>query len=134
MKLESKVGKVDSSDQKIYKFLTNFNNFQQLIPADKIKDWQSDDDSCSFSIDPVGKTGFKIVEKEPHKMVKLTNLEETAYNFFFWVQLKQLEENQTAIKLTMDLELNQMMAMMAKKPIQTFLDTLVDQIKKINFG
>lgn len=133
MKLESKIGKIESSDQKIYEFLTNFNNFQQLIPADKIKDWEADENSCSFSIDPVGKTGFKIIEKEPYKMVKLTNKEQTAYNFFFWVQLKQVEENQTAVKLTMDVDLNPMMQMMAKKPLQNFLDTLVDQLKKLNF-
>lgn len=133
MKLESKIGKVNSSDEKIYKFLTDFNNFKELIPEDKIKDWESAEDSCSFTVDMVGKTGFKIVEKNPYKLVKLTNLEDTPYNFFFWVQLKSVNENETAVKLTMDVELNAMMAMMAKKPLQEFLDKLVDQVKKINF-
>lgn len=133
MKLESKIGKVNSSDEKIYNFLTDFNNFKELVPEDKIKDWESTEDSCSFTVDMVGKTGFKIVEKEPFKLVKLTNLEDTQYNFFFWIQLKPVSENETAVKLTMDVELNAMMAMMAKKPIQNFLDTLVDQVKKMNF-
>ncbi len=133
MKQESKIGKIDAADQKIYEFLTNFNNFKNLIPEDKVKDWESDEDSCSFSIDPLGKTGFRIVEKAPYNLIKLTSAEKTQYDFLFWIQLKQLGPEQTAVKLTIDVKLNAMMQMMAKKPIQNFLDTLVDQLGKMNF-
>lgn len=133
MKLESKIGKVEQADRKIYNFLTDFNNFKDLVPQDKVKDWESDEDSCRFKIDPVGQTGFKIIEKEPYTLIKLANLSQTAYDFSFWVQLKQIAPEETAIRLTMDVNLNPMMAMMAKKPIQNFLDTLVDQLKKVNY-
>ena len=133
MKLESKIGKVEQVDRKIYNFLTDFNNFKDLVPQDKVKDWESDEDSCRFKIDPVGQTGFKIIEKEPYKLIKLANLSQTAYDFSFWVQLKQIAPKETAIRLTMDVNLNPMMAMMAKKPIQNFLDKLVDQVKKVNY-
>ena len=133
MKLESKIGKIESSDERIYNFLTNFENFKNLIPPDKVRNWQSDDSSCSFTIDPIGETGVRIVEKEPCNLIKLTNLEESSLNFFFWVQLKMLSENDTRIKLTLEANLNPMMQMMAKKPLQDFLDKLVDQLTKYTF-
>jgi len=133
MKLESKIGKVQEKDEKIYLFLTDFDNFKSLIPADKVTDWQSDKDSCRFKIDPVGETGFKIIGKEEYKMIKLTSLDQTQYSFNFWVQLKMINDLETAIKLTMDVNLNPMMQMMAKKPIKQFLDTLVDQLCKIKY-
>lgn len=133
MKLSSKIGKVEASDQKIFEFLSDFNNFEHLVPSDKIRDWEADTSSCKFKIDPVGQVGFKIVESEPYKLIKLTNLEETKYNFNFWIQLKQLEPNQTAIKLVFDVQLNPMMQAMAKKPVQTFLDTLVDKLKHFDY-
>ncbi|MBN2818214.1 MAG: hypothetical protein JXP36_04565 [Bacteroidales bacterium] len=134
MRLESKIGKIYAKDEKIFKFLTNFDNFKTLIPADKVSDWQSDGDTCTFTVSPVGKTGFRITEKEEYKLVKLSNLEDTQYDFKLWIQLKQIDSDTTASKLTMEVELNPMMQMMAKKPLQTFLDTLVDQIGKINYG
>lgn len=133
MRLESKIGTIHSPDKDIYNYLTNFENFKNLIPQDKINDWQSDENSCSFNIDPVGKTGVKIIEKEPHKLVKLTGIDESPYNFTFWLQLKQTEEKITKVKLTMDVELNAMLQMMAKKPLQEFLNKLIDQLEKYNF-
>ncbi len=133
MKLESKVGKINNSSEQVYNFLSDFNNFSALIPQDKISDWQVDGDVCTFSVSPVGKIGFKLVEKEPHRLVKLTNMEGTQYTFKFWAQLKEVEQQVTAAKLTMEVDLNPMMQMMAKKPLKEFLDKLVDQLIKIQY-
>lgn len=133
MKLESKIGKVSYTDEKVYNFLTDFNNFKNLIPEDKVSDWQSDENSCSFSVNPIGKTGIKIIEKEPYKLIKLSSLEDDKFHFTFWVQIKMLEEQDSRIKLTLEANLNPMMQMMAKKPLQEFLDKLIDQLDKYNF-
>lgn len=133
MKLESKVGRVNKTSKAVYNFLSDFENFSSLIPQDKISDWKVDGDVCTFSVAPVGEIGFKLVEKEPYKLVKLTNMEGTQYTFKFWAQIKELEENITAIKLTMDVDLNPMMQMMAKKPLKEFLDKLVDQLCVIQY-
>lgn len=133
MKLESKIGKKATKDEQIFNFLTNFDNFKSLVPQDKVKDWQSDETSCTFTVDPVGKTGFQIVEKEASKLIKLTSIGQTQYSFQFWIQLKALSETETALKLTMDLDINPMMAAMAKGPLKKFLDTLVDRLEQIDY-
>lgn len=133
MKLESKITKITSSDERIYNFLTDFNNFKDLIPADKIQNWQADENSCRFSINPIGETGVQIIEKVPHKLIKLTGIEDSKFNFTFWVQLKQVAENDTRIKLTLNADLNPMLQMMAKKPLQDFLDKLADQLAGYSF-
>jgi carbon monoxide dehydrogenase subunit G len=133
MRLESKIGSIPHSDERIYDFLTDFNNFRDLIPKDKLQDWQADETSCSFTISPLGRTGVKIIDRQPHKLIKLTSLEESSYNFVFWVQLKAVAENDTRIKLTLDADLNSMVEMMARKPLQEFLDKLVDQLAKFSY-
>jgi carbon monoxide dehydrogenase subunit G len=133
MKLESKIGSIPQSDERIYNFLSNFDNFRHLIPVDKVKDWQSDETSCSFTIHPIGRTGVKIIEKVPFKLIRLTSLEESNFNFIFQVQLKPTDENNTHIKLTLEVEINAMLEMMARKPLQEFLDKLVDQLAKYPF-
>ncbi len=133
MKLESKIAKVKYSDERVFTFLTDFNNFKKLIPENKVRNWKSDENSCSFSVKPVGETGIKIIEKEPFKLIKLKSLDNDKFNFTFWVQLKQVEENDTRIKLSIEADLNPMIEMMAKKPVEEFLDKLTDQLEKYEF-
>lgn len=134
MKVESKISKTTATDEQIYNFLTNFDNIKELVPQDKVKDWHSDENSCTFTVDPIGKTGFQIIEKEPHKLIKLTSADHTQHKFQFWIQLKALSEEETAIKLTMDADINPMMAMMAKGPLKNFLDTLADKMTQIDYS
>ncbi len=43
--------------------LSNLGKVQDRIPQDKIQDFEFDKDSCSFSVAPVGKITFQIVER-----------------------------------------------------------------------
>jgi carbon monoxide dehydrogenase subunit G len=132
-KIESRVGVIKSSDEKIYNFLADFNNFKDLIPADKVKDWESTGDSCKFKVEGIGQAGLKIIEKEPHKLIKITSDETTPLPFQLWIQIKPVEENDSRIKITIDVDVNPVMAAMVKSPLQSFVDTLVDQVEKMEF-
>jgi len=133
MKLESKTGRIPFSDERIYNFLTDFNNFKHLVPKDKIRDWQSDENSCRFSIDFIGAMGVKIIEKEPFTRIKLSGIDDNKYSLAFLAELNKLTDNETAIKFTLEADLNPMLQMMAKKPLQDFLDRLVDQLSGYSF-
>ncbi|MBL7110742.1 MAG: SRPBCC family protein [Bacteroidales bacterium] len=132
-KIESRVGIIKSSDEKIYNFLADFNNFKDLIPADKVKDWESTEDSCKFKVEGVGQAGLKIIEKEPHTLIKITSDETTPLPFQLWIQIKSVGENDSRIKITVDVDVNPVMAAMVKSPLQSFVDTLVDQAEKMEF-
>lgn len=127
-KIESKVTKSENSDQKLYDFVTDFNNFENLIPKDKIQDWQSDGESCSFKIAGIGSAGLRIIEKEPHNLVKITSEGGTPVNFMMWIQLKSVAEDDTRIKITIDPEVNMMMMTMVKKPLKEFVDMLAERL------
>lgn len=130
-KFESKQGKLNTSVDKVYNFLSNFNNFQHLIPADKAKNWESTEDTCSFSVSAMGQNmniSLEIVEKEPNKVIKFSNGPTTPFNFFFWMQLKEVAEDDSRIKLTLHAELNMMMKMMLKKKLEEGLNQIVDQL------
>lgn len=132
-KIESRVGIIQSSDERIYTFISNFNNFKQFIPADKVQDFESTEDSCKFSVAGVGKVGLQIMEREPFKTIKITGNGMANQKFIFWVQLVRKEENDTRIKLTIRADLNPMLKMMAQKPLHNFLDKLVDAMEKMRF-
>lgn len=126
--IESKVGKVESSSEKLYDFLSNFKNFEHLVPQDKIENWESTEDECSFKVSGVGDFGMKIIEKEPTKLVKISNSDKVPFDFYLWIQLKEVAERDTRIKLTIKAQLNPMLKMVAQKPLQQMVDTIVDQL------
>jgi len=125
---ESTVKKIESPQERIYSFLSDFDHFGEVIPKDKISNWQSNGDSCRFTVDPLGEVGLRIVEKEPSKTIKFTAEGKVPFNFFLWIQLKEVAENDTRMKLTIHADMNPMVKMMASKPVKKFLEALAEGI------
>ncbi len=130
LKIESKVGKIEESDEQIFHFLSDFSNFDSLISGERIKNWEATRDTCRFTMDGLGEVGMKIIERDPFKLIKVTGDEPGKFNFTFWIQLKKMAEMDTRVKLTIQADINPLVQVMAKKPLQSFLDLLVDQLEQ----
>ncbi len=132
-RIESKIGLVKQPAEKIFNYISNFNNFSQLIPEDKVKDFESTDDTCRFKVEGIGQAGLRIIEKEPHKLIKISSDEETTFDLLLWIQIKEVEPGDSRLKITTEVNLNPMMATMVRKPLKNFIDTLIEQAEKINY-
>ena len=134
MKIESKIGRSGYSDNTIYDFITDFNNFRNLIPVDQVTDWESSEERCTFKIDPVGKTGLQIIEKSPFKLIKISSIPDLAqYDFTIWIQLVSDNESGTKIKITIEPRVNQVILPFVKTPLKQFVDGLIDRIEAFSF-
>jgi len=134
MKIESKIGKSDYSNEQIFKFVSNFHNFKELLPEDKVSGWEASEDKCSFQVDPLGRTGLMIVEKEPYSLIKMSSDPEfSSYQFTIWVQLKKVSSNDTRIKITIEPHVNMMLMPMVKGPLKKLADGLIDKIESFDF-
>lgn len=131
LKVESKIGQLCSDHGRIYTFLSDCNNFQQFAANDKIKNWQSDSESCRFSIDGAGDVVFSIVERRPGELIKFSIENSQAENIFLWIQLKNINPDDTRIKLTTKLDANPMLRMFISKPLKQGLDKIVETLEKI---
>ena len=132
-KIESRVGIIKESEEKIYKFLSDFNNFRNLIPEDRVKNWETTGDTCKFDVEGIGPVGLKIVEKEPNKLIKMTGDGDKPVPFTVWIQIKEVTEKDSRIKVTAEVKINPLMASMLKGPLQKFVDTLISQAEAIKF-
>ncbi len=135
MKIESKIGKSATGSEKIYNFITDFRNFKNIVPQDKVSNWQADQDSCSFKVDVVGKIKMRIFEKEPCSMVKIiSDPAVSQYNFTMWIQIKEVGDTDSRVKITLEPEINKVLIPMVKTPLKQFVDSLIDQIEIFDFG
>jgi carbon monoxide dehydrogenase subunit G len=132
-RIESKIGIVKQPAEKIYNYVSNFENFSSLIPPDKVKDFRSSGDTCQFTVEGIGQAGLRIVEKEPYKLIKISSDEQTTFDFLLWIQIKELEPGDSRMKITTEVNLNPMMATMVRKPLKNFVDMLIEQAEKISY-
>ncbi|MDR2038157.1 MAG: hypothetical protein LBQ60_09560 [Bacteroidales bacterium] len=131
VKIESKIGQLKNNEEHIYSFISNCDNFRELASNEKVKNWQSDADSCGFTIDGIGDLKFLIVEKNPFNLVKFSIENPQTENIFLWVQLKAASAGDTRVKLTTKLNVNPMMQMFISKPLKQALDKIVETLEKM---
>jgi len=134
-KFESEVKTIYRDPATIFNKLSDLSNLEQIkdqIPQDKLKDLDFDSESFRFSVDPVGKIGLRIVEREPNKTIKFKS-EKAPIDFFVWIQLKEAGENDTKMKITLQAELNIFIKGMVSKPLQEAVNKLADMISTFPF-
>lgn len=122
----SEIKQIPQNDERIYAMLSDLSNLERIkdrIPQDKIKDFEFDSDSCSFSVSPVGNITFHIVDREPCKTIKFQTTN-SPVPLFLWIQLKQVQEMDTRMRLTVRAELNSFLKPMVSKPLQDALDKI----------
>ncbi|MCX6271246.1 MAG: hypothetical protein NTU44_08530 [Bacteroidetes bacterium] len=119
-----------ASDEKLFTYLANFNNFQHLMPP-QVSKWQSTGDTCSFNIQGMADISLKITEKLPYHTLIVTAAGGTPVSLNLTWKFEAIDPENTNTRLILDADLNPMMAMMAKAPLNNFVNMLVDKLKEL---
>ena len=128
-KIESNEKTINYSAEKVFNFLSNFNNFEGLMP-DKVSDWTSTEDSCYFSIMGIASLGMRIVEKSAFTNIKMVDDGKVPFSFDFLVDIEDNGSEKCDVQLTFNADLNAMLKMVAVKPLNDFLEKLLDHLEK----
>ena len=104
------------------------NNFKNLLPQDKISNWISDKQSCSFKIQGATTISFIIESSEEPKLIHLISGEESPFAFNLDVHLAE-ENGVTTGYQVFNADINMFMKMMVEKPLQNLFDFIVDRLE-----
>ena len=132
----SQVKTIPYNDDRIYAMLSDMSNLEGIkdrIPEDKIKNFTFDADTCSFTVDPVGSVKFQIVERVPNRTIKFSTTN-SPVPLLMWIQLKQVAENDTKMKMTVRADLNPFIKPMVSKPLQEAIDRISEVIAELPYG
>lgn len=130
-RIESKQVTIAKSPKELYAFLQDMNNFQQLLPQDRISDWQSDGRSCSFKVQGAATIGLRIAGGNEPELVRLESTERSPFPFTLDVHLQD-EGNGTRAWQIFNADLNTFIKMMVEKPLKNLFDHIADKMVAIH--
>ena len=120
---------VKKTSEDLYHFLTDFKNFEQIMPENTDK-FEITDDGFLFALKGMPTIKLKLNEKTPHSKIVLGSASEQ----FPFTLTANIENENTDAKVNFDFEgkFNPMISMMVKKPLQKFIDALSTNLEKLN--
>ena len=126
---ESRSGSLSCTPKEVFDFVTDIRNFEQFIPEGTINNWQSEKDTCSFSVSMIGTVSLRIEKKEPYDKVIFSGDALKKNDFSLILNILENEDNYAEVKVKLEAELNPMLKMMANKPILQFLEMLIREME-----
>lgn len=107
--------------------LTNLELVKDKIPADKVKNFSFDRDSCTVNVSPVGDVKFQIVDRIENDTIKFQGMQ-LPMEIYMWIQLKESAEKETKLKLTIKADLNVFLKPMVSKPLTEGIEKVADML------
>lgn len=131
MIIEGNQTKIGADKKEVFDFLSDFNHFEKLMP-EQIVNWKSDQDACSFTIKGMTSLALKYKDKTPHSLINIEPDGKSPISFNLRIELVEdaLNEEQTVAKVLIDADLNPMMAMIAKRPLENLVNVIGERLNE----
>jgi len=120
---------VNASHNVLVDFLSVPSNLLEILPADRIEDWKTEGENCSFKIRGLSRIALRLSEKQDEQVI-YSSTSEKPFPFKLNIHMKNVGNNQSAFNANFDADVNSFMSMMLEKPLTAFLNSLGDSISK----
>ena len=127
--IESTV-EIDLPVAKVYLFLEDLNNHQQLMP-ENIYNWSSTVDEASFTIQNMAKLAIKMSSRIPNTEIVALPTEKPPFDVELKWTVSANANGGTTAKHIISADLNMMMKMLATGPLQKLVDYQTQKLKEI---
>ncbi|MBU0763639.1 MAG: SRPBCC family protein [Bacteroidetes bacterium] len=131
-RLESEKKQINKADKAIFEFLTDFNSFEKLMP-ERVINWRSTTDTCSFTIQGTAGLGMQIIERQPNTLIKIADHGNVPFKFNLNVNIESTGMGTSLVQFVFDADMDPMLKMMASRPLTNFLNMLVDKLQGMDF-
>ncbi len=113
-----------SNIEQLFNFLSDFKNFKQILPEDKVDNFQYSGQNCSFSIKGVTPMSIKLVEKIPYSYMLFETDGLAKFNFKLKVHFEGNEGKPGICKVDLIGDLNPFIQTMVEKPLGQLINTM----------
>ena len=129
MNIEGAKVSTQKSAKELFDFFTDVKNFEQLMPESTQK-FEVDGDSFLFALKGMPEIRLVLGETTPNSKVTL-GAASSKLSFSLTSNISETSDATSDAQLVFEGDFNPMMAMMVKKPLTSFIDTLTENIAKL---
>ncbi len=115
---ESSPKTVKAGRQPVHRYLSDIRNLQTLVPDGKVRNLEVEGDSCRFTIDGIGEVGVRKAKVISDDRIRFESEGSRPFRFDLEIELNEMPGGNTEMRLVLSADLNMMMKMMARKPLQ----------------
>lgn len=130
MNLESSKVTTQKSQAEMFNFLTQVENYKQVMPESLEKFEVTGPQTFLFSLKGMPEIELEIKETREPELVVLGSTSDK-FNFSIDLNIEPAGDNQSEVQLFFTGKFNAMMAMMVKGPLKKFIDTLSYNIQQV---
>ena len=121
---------INKSQEDLYAFLSDFNNFEKLMP-EQVTNWKATNDSCSFTIQGMADLAMTMGQQTEYSQITYNSVGEKPFRFDLKTHFSLADNDQTETHIILNADLNPMIKMMASRPLQNFVNLLVNKLKEV---
>lgn len=125
--IKSNTIQVKASSSQIFDFISDFNNLEKLMP-EKVIDWSSTMTTCTFTIQGMATLNMKQGQHKTNEKVQMVSYGKNPFPFDLNTHIAENSEKESEVFIQLNAEMNPMLAMMAKKPLQNFVNILAKEL------
>ena len=129
MNLEGKKVLIAKSSKEAYNFFMTLENFELLMPTSTEK-FEVEGDSFLFGLKGMPEIRLVLGNSVEYSKVSL-GAASSKLSFTLEANILSISDRSSEVQLQFDGDFNPMMAMMVKKPLTNFIDTLTENIAKL---
>ncbi|MBI1836044.1 MAG: hypothetical protein HYR91_02140 [Flavobacteriia bacterium] len=128
MIIQSTTVLVESTQEQVFKFLSDSTNLLHILPQDKISDWKATSTDCSFKVQ--GGVTISLIQdgNENQDKIFMKSGEKSPFPFKLIIHLKMLNQ-QTEGYIEFDGEVNMFLKMMVEKPLTSLFNYMSEKLK-----
>lgn len=127
--IKSKKQIIQAPASKIYQFLSDFNNLEKLMPS-KVTNWSSTMTSCSFTIQGMATLNMAHGNNKENELVHMKAAGKNPFHYDLNSHISAQGDDASEVFVELNADMNSMVAMMAKKPLENFVNILVEELNK----
>ena len=120
---------VNLNSSKCIEYLSDLNNYINLFPKDKIKNWESNKDFCTFSIQ---NTYVLDIKKEAvsESKIHLKSEKKSPFNFNIIIDIQDLKPETCTAQITSKADVSPMLKVIVGKPLNELFNYMANSIEK----
>lgn len=130
-RIETEIVPVAQSQEAVFRFLSDFNNLEKLMPS-QVTNWTSTTDTCMFTLGGMATVGMRLASSTPNSKIHIVSEGgKIPFSFTLDAHITEVSAASCTGQLIFEADINMFLKPMVEPPLRNFFNMLAGKLKDI---